>query len=34
MFIGKYDFYAERIKTVFNSKKVTDHHAIIPTAGV
>ena len=30
--IGKYDFDTERIKTVFNSKKVTDHHAIIPTA--
>lgn len=30
--IGKYNFDTERIKTVFNSKKVTDHHAIIPTA--
>ena len=30
--IGKYDFDSGRIKTVFNSKKVTDHHAIIPTA--
>ena len=30
--IGKYDFDTDRIKTVFNSKKVTDHHAIIPTA--
>lgn len=30
--IGKYDFDTERIKVVFNSKKVTDHHAIIPTA--
>ncbi|HFD2004704.1 DNA topoisomerase 3 [Streptococcus intermedius] len=30
--IGKYDFDTGRIKTVFNSKKVTDHHAIIPTA--
>ena len=29
--IGKYDFDTERIKVVFNSKKVTDHHAIIPT---
>ena len=30
--IGKNDFDTERIKVVFNSKKVTDHHAIIPTA--
>ncbi|OMK23884.1 DNA topoisomerase 3 [Clostridioides difficile] len=30
--IGKYDFDTARIKTVFNTKKVTDHHAIIPTA--
>lgn len=30
--IGKYDFDTGRIKVVFNSKKVTDHHAIIPTA--
>lgn len=30
--IGKYDFDTDRIKTVFNTKKVTDHHAIIPTA--
>ena len=30
--LGKNDFDAGRIKTVFNSKKVTDHHAIIPTA--
>lgn len=30
--IGKYDFDSGHIKTVFNSKKVTDHHAIIPTA--
>ena len=30
--LGKNDFDTERIKTVFNSKKVTDHHAIIPTA--
>lgn len=29
--IGKYDFDKEQVKTVFNSKKVTDHHAIIPT---
>ncbi|EPT36364.1 DNA topoisomerase [Streptococcus agalactiae FSL S3-586] len=29
--LGKNDFDTERIKTVFNSKKVTDHHAIIPT---
>ena len=29
--LGKNDFDIERIKTVFNSKKVTDHHAIIPT---
>ena len=28
---GKNDFDTGRIKTVFNSKKVTDHHAIIPT---
>ena len=27
----KNDFDTGRIKTVFNSKKVTDHHAIIPT---
>lgn len=25
------DFDTERIKVIFNSKKVTDHHAIIPT---
>lgn len=30
--LGKNDFDTERIKTVFNSKNVTDHHAIIPTA--
>ena len=30
--LGKNDFDSERIKVVFNSKKVTDHHAIIPTA--
>ena len=30
--IGKYDFDSGRLKTVFNFKKVTDHHAIIPTA--
>lgn len=29
--LGKNDFDTERIKTVFNSKKVSDHHAIIPT---
>ena len=29
--LGKNDFDTCRIKTVFNSKKVTDHHAIIPT---
>ena len=29
--VGKNDFDKERIKAVFNSKKVTDHHAIIPT---
>ena len=29
--LGKNDFDTERIKGVFNSKKVTDHHAIIPT---
>ena len=29
--LGKNDFDTERIKTVFNSEKVTDHHAIIPT---
>lgn len=29
--LGKNDFDPERIKIVFNSKKVTDHHAIIPT---
>ena len=30
--LGKYDFDSERIKIIFNSKKVTDHYAIIPTA--
>lgn len=30
--LGKNDFDTERIKAVFNSKKVTDHHAIIPTS--
>ena len=30
--LGKYDFDSERIKVIFNSKKVTDHYAIIPTA--
>ena len=29
--LGKNDFDTERIKVVFNAKKVTDHHAIIPT---
>ena len=29
--LGKNDFDTGRIKTMFNSKKVTDHHAIIPT---
>jgi len=29
--LGKNDFGTERIKVVFDSKKVTDHHAIIPT---
>ena len=29
--LGKNEFDTGRIKTVFNSKKVTDHHAIIPT---
>lgn len=29
--LGKNDFDTERIKVVFNSKKVTDHNAIIPT---
>ena len=29
--LDKNDFDTERIKVVFNSKKVTDHHAIIPT---
>ncbi|HGH7779108.1 TPA: DNA topoisomerase 3 [Streptococcus agalactiae] len=29
--IGKNDFDTKRIKVVFNSEKVTDHHAIIPT---
>jgi len=29
--LGKNGFDTGRIKTVFNSKKVTDHHAIIPT---
>ena len=29
--LGKNDFDTGRIKTVFNSKKVTDHHAVIPT---
>lgn len=29
--LGKNDLDTERIKVVFDSKKVTDHHAIIPT---
>lgn len=29
--LGKNDFDTQRIKVVFNSKKVTDHHAIIQT---
>mgnify|MGYP000915040724 FL=1 len=29
--LGKNDFDAEQIKIIFNSAKVTDHHAIIPT---
>ena len=29
--LGKNDFDTERIKVVFDSKKVADHHAIIPT---
>ena len=29
--LGKNDFDTGRIKVVFDSKKVTDHHAIIPT---
>ena len=29
--LGKNDFDTERIKIVFNSKKVSDHHAIMPT---
>ena len=29
--LGKNDFDTERINVVFDSKKVTDHHAIIPT---
>ncbi|HFH1537123.1 TPA: DNA topoisomerase 3 [Streptococcus pneumoniae] len=29
--LGENDFDTERIKVVFDSKKVTDHHAIIPT---
>ena len=31
--LGKNDFDTKRIKVIFNSAKVTDHHAIIPTAG-
>jgi len=29
--LGKNDFDTERVKVIFNSAKVTDHHAIIPT---
>lgn len=29
--LGKNDFDTDRIKVIFNTKKVTDHHAIIPT---
>ena len=29
--LGKNDFDTERIKVIFNSSKVTDHHAIVPT---
>lgn len=29
--IGKNEFDTERIKIIFDNKKVTDHHAIIPT---
>ena len=29
--LGQNDFDTERIKVIFNSRKVTDHHAIIPT---
>ena len=29
--LGKNDFDTQRIKVIFNSSKVTDHHAIIPT---
>ena len=29
--LGKNDFDTERIKVIFNSSKVTDHHAMIPT---
>ena len=30
--LEKNEFDKERIKVIFNSSKVTDHHAIIPTA--
>ena len=30
--LGKNDFDTTRIKVIFNSSKVSDHHAIIPTA--
>lgn len=29
---GKYDFDTSRIKVIFNTSKVTDHHAILPTS--
>ena len=29
--LGQNDFDTDRIKVIFNSSKVTDHHAIIPT---
>ncbi|HGZ4994794.1 TPA: DNA topoisomerase 3 [Enterococcus faecalis] len=29
--LGQNDFDTERIKVIFNSSKVTDHHAIVPT---
>ena len=32
--LGKHDFDTDRIKVIFNSKKVTDHHAIIPTISI
>ncbi|MGU8717358.1 DNA topoisomerase [Clostridium perfringens] len=29
---GKYDFDTSRIKVIFNTSKLTDHHAILPTS--